>query len=125
MGMKAIMIAPTDHQKVWAKAAATGVGHGRRQLGGGADDAGASRPHFDRGGSEVGDDLSFEHDGEEGGGHRSADQAHDVHDGRGLGDLGVVEVEVGRGGDRHHRQAEPQAANEERDGEQAPRWCWR
>src|SRR6185437_5218076 len=44
------------------------VGHGRRQLGRGTDDAGAA-PELRGGGTQVGDDLPLEHDGEEGGSH--------------------------------------------------------
>ncbi len=53
------------------------------------------------------------------GGDRAPDQAHDVHDGGGLGDLGVAEVEVGGGRHRHHRQPEPEAAGEERQRQPA------
>ena len=76
--MKASRMAPTDHQNVWANAAATGSATGGRELT--VDPTMAAEPPPALAAAvEVAHDLALEHDGEERGGHGAADQAHDVH----------------------------------------------
>ena len=104
----------TAHQNVWANAFATSSAMVWRQL---------HRLRQQRGvtvGVGVGllEYLPLQNDCEERGGHRRPDLAHDVQGGRGPGNIGMGEVEVGRRHDRHHAQPEPQAPYEQGAGQQ-------
>ena len=103
----------TAHQKVWAKAWATVSS----TVGGSLAVARRTRAWPRR---RCCRDLALQDDGEEGGGERPADLAHDVDVVVARG-TARVRVGVGGGDDRHHREPEADAPHEQGAAEERAR----